>query len=34
MEELLGVVSDCEELSGGYLQEEVRLVLVDIDINL
>jgi len=27
-------VSDCEELSGGYLQEEVRLVLVDIDINL
>jgi len=30
----LGVVSDCEELSGGYLQEEVRLVLVDIDINL
>ena len=31
---LLGVVSDCEELSGGYLQEEVRLVLVDIDINL
>ena len=32
--EVCGGLSDCEELSGGYLQEEVRLVLVDIDINL
>ena len=27
-------VSDCEELSGGYLEEMMGLVLVDIDINL
>ena len=27
-------VSDCEELSGGYSQEMMGLVLVDIDINL
>jgi len=31
---LLGGCLTCEELRGGYLQEEVRLVLVDIDINL
>ena len=30
---LLGDCLTREELSGGYLQEEVRLVLVDIDIN-